>query len=183
MKKILISIIFVLSVFNFMPDYAMAAEAGCTPTGPYNTITGKLCPVGPVVVCPYGDVYSTLTGKLCTTWVGGGTAINSNSNLPLVIKTSRTLPDTRFGSNYSAKLVASGATGSYDWTLFSGALPAGLTIKQQGSQVCVQTPCIINPHAVISGKPNRSGKYEFSLKVVSGKQQASKDFSIEVTNR
>ena len=38
---------------------------GCSSAGPYNVLTGKLCPVVTTVDCAAGDLFSVLTGKAC----------------------------------------------------------------------------------------------------------------------
>jgi hypothetical protein len=54
------------------------------------------------------------------------------------------LPASEIGAAYSAALQANGGTGSYTWSLKSGALPAGLSFASNG---------------VISGTPTASGNF------------------------
>ena len=49
---------------------------------------------------------------------------------PLSVSTSR-LPGTTVGSAYDATLTATGAWGSYTWSVASGRLPAGLSLNAQ----------------------------------------------------
>lgn len=179
MKKISVLVIFILGIFNFVPMYASASDEGCTPAGPYSTITGKLCVTGPITMCPEGDKYSRVTGKLCNFWQG---AASNGKTLPLVFATKKIPNNIRFGEKYSTDMFATGGTGQYTWTVSSGSLPPGLELNQYGPVVCIKAPCVSNPRAVISGRATRSGVYGFTLKVVSGLQQATRSFSIVVTN-
>jgi hypothetical protein len=67
---------------------------------------------------------------------------------PLAIGTA-TLPATTTGSSYDSTLSASGAWGSYNWSLSSGSLPTGLSLNPQTG--------------VISGTPSVAGTSSFTV--------------------
>ena len=47
------------------PTPTPPAGSGCSSAGPYNVLTGQLCPVITTVDCAVGDLFSVLTGKAC----------------------------------------------------------------------------------------------------------------------
>jgi hypothetical protein len=69
---------------------------------------------------------------------------------PLTISSSSPTGATQ-GSAYQATLMAAGAWGSYNWSISSGSLPAGLSLNQQTG--------------VISGTPTGSGSSSFTVQV------------------
>ena len=69
----------------------------------------------------------------------GGTWANGTRNYTLVIAEApviaispENLPDGRVGAAYDTDLTASGGTGPYNFTVTTGALPAGLTLSNSG---------------------------------------------------
>jgi hypothetical protein len=68
---------------------------------------------------------------------------------PLTITTTA-LPNATLGISYSAALTASGGTTPYDWTITSGALPAGLNLSSNGA---------------ITGTPSVPGNFTFAVRV------------------
>ena len=68
-----------------------------------------------------------------------------------ILITSTTLPDATVAIPYSGQLTATGGPGSYFWTLSSGSLPVGLTLK--------------GTTGLISGTPNSAGISTFSVTV------------------
>src|SRR4030095_10954085 len=66
---------------------------------------------------------------------------------PVVISTT-SLPAGTVSVAYSAALTATGGTGSYSWSLASGALPNGLSLSSSG---------------VLSGTPSLAGAFTFAL--------------------
>jgi M6 family metalloprotease-like protein len=115
-------------------------------------------------------------------WQGDTSATNSVLVLPmgrpysvtavfdplLTVTTSGTLPASEVGNPYAQSLQASGGTGSYAWSIASGSLPAGLTLRINGQ---------------ITGKPlvTATGTAVFTARVTSGSQQALLPDSITVT--
>ncbi len=180
MKRILDIAVIIFSIFVFNPNVAKAIDEGCTPNGPFSVTTGKPCTPGLFVSCPTGHIYNTTTGKKCTTWYNVGTP--NNPNTALAIKTTSIPSKARFGQTYSAEIVASGGAEHYVWSVSSGALPPGLKLSSP-QIVCIQAPCYSQSNATISGAPTRSGTYKFTVRLVSGTQQATKNYSIAVRTR
>ncbi len=85
---------------------------------------------------------------------------------PAVAIVTSSLSAAVVGSPYARTLAASGGTGSYQWSLQSGALPPGLSLAASGA---------------ISGTPTEAGEFEFTASVSSGAQSASRAFSLTVT--
>jgi parallel beta-helix repeat protein len=85
---------------------------------------------------------------------------------PLAITTT-SLPDGTVGVPYSQALQASGGSGSYSWTLFSGSLPPGLGPLITGG--------------LISGTPTTAATYPFTVQVNDGSTTASQPLSITVS--
>jgi subtilisin family serine protease len=87
-----------------------------------------------------------------------GTAVScvpgSSSTSPTITTTS--LTDGTTGVAYSRSVTATGGTGSYAWSLFSGTLPPGLSITQG------------TPSATLAGTPTTVGTYNFTLQVADG---------------
>jgi len=82
--------------------------------------------------------------------------------------TTTSLPNGMQGTAYQQNLAATGGTTPYHWSLFSGALPAGLTLSSGGS---------------ISGMPTAAGTSNFTAQVTdsSGPQQtATQPLSITI---
>jgi hypothetical protein len=99
---------------------------------------------------------------------GGGQSFSIGVTIAasLITINTGTLPAAATGTFYSTTLSAGGGTAPYTWRLFSGSLPAGLTL---------------DPTGVISGTPNTVGTFSFSITVtdaVGG--STSKSFSITV---
>jgi Putative Ig domain len=68
----------------------------------------------------------------------------------LVVTTGTDLPTAHDGTAYSVKLAADGGITPYTWSLTSGTLPAGLTLRTNGT---------------IDGTPSADGTYGFSVQV------------------
>jgi hypothetical protein len=64
--------------------------------------------------------------------------------------TTTSLPSGEIGAAYSFKLSGSGGTGTYVWTLSTGALPTGLTLSSRG---------------IISGTPSAAGILAVTLEL------------------
>ncbi len=77
------------------------------------------------------------------------------------------LPDGLAGAAYSATLSAVSGSGSYTWSLASGALPAGLSLSSAG---------------VISGTPSASGSSTFTVRVTDASSAtATRTFTLSVS--
>ena len=86
--------------------------------------------------------------------------------VPVVMESTDPRPAGVMGATYSDQLVATGGTGTFTWTLRSGALPAGVTLSSTG---------------VISGIPAATGNYSFIVRASSGINFADQSLSISVT--
>ncbi|MGD0352445.1 MAG: ice-binding family protein [Dehalococcoidia bacterium] len=82
--------------------------------------------------------------------------------------TTTTLPDGTTGVYYPGPLSASGGTGSYTWSLYSGSLPGGLHIV--GSNL-TGTPTVVN----MSG-------FNFALQANDGTQATYQNFTLIVSS-
>lgn len=65
-------------------------------------------------------------------WTAAGVTGTPLTPLPLSISTPAILPAGRVGVVYSAQLMATGGTAPYLWSLSSGSLPQGLSLKADG---------------------------------------------------
>jgi hypothetical protein len=72
--------------------------------------------------------------------------------------TTTTLPSATQGTAYSATLAATGGTTPYTWSIYSGALPTGLTLSTGGA---------------ISGTPSVSGVFQATFEVADAASQSS----------
>jgi hypothetical protein len=89
--------------------------------------------------------------------------------LPPLTITTTNLPDTTVGAIYSAALAATGGNTPYTWSITSGALPAGLSLKPDGT---------------LAGNPSTPGTSTFTVQVADASQptqSASHSFSVNVT--
>ena len=106
------------------------------------------------------------TALTCTLTVDEASQVGAAFELiPVVIETT-TLPNARVGLAYSAALQASGGTGSFTWTLVSGALPAGLNLNALSG--------------AIEGTPGAPGTFTFTVRVTSGSVSAERTFTLAV---
>jgi len=83
-----------------------------------------------------------------------------------------TLPNAVEGEPYDATITASGGTGAgYAWTVVSGALPAGLTLRASGT-----------PSTTLSGTATEHGTFNFTVQVSdSSGNTAAEAFALDVT--
>lgn len=81
--------------------------------------------------------------------------------------TTKSLPEGKEGSPYTAVLEATGDP-TIRWSIISGSLPEGLTFSG----------------AVISGNPNRTGSFSFTIQAENGNAPAAaKEFTITVSDK
>ncbi len=75
------------------------------------------------------------------------------------------------GENYNATLEASGGTEEgYRWTVSSGSLPDGLTLRANGT-----------PSTRLSGTPEAAGTFDFTVEVKDSRETtASQSFTVEI---
>ncbi len=87
----------------------------------------------------------------------------------LVITTPATLPIGSVGLPYTISLVASGGSGSYQWKITSGNLPAGMALSSNTG--------------ALSGTPVSSGSFVFTVEVTdSSDHAASQQFSLVIAS-
>ena len=99
---------------------------------------------------------------------GGSDSSGSPAPLPLSIS-STSLPNGEVGTSYSATLAAAGGTKPLQWSITSGALPAGLTLAASTG--------------VISGTPTAAGTSSMGVSVKDSSttpQSSSKSLSITI---
>jgi len=114
----------------------------------------------------------TITGEV----VGYGSAnVQITVGSATLSITTAFLSSGTVGTSYSATVLASGGSDSYNWSVSSGALPPGLSL---GQPVCIAWPC--QTPASISGAPTTAGSYTFTIAVKSGTLSASKQFTITI---
>ena len=100
-----------------------------------------------------------------------GTVISSSASLKVNAAISQLrvtpsqLPDGTVAGAYNSTLSASGGSTPYTWTLFSGALPTGLTLNTAGT---------------ISGTPTTAGTFRFTVQVSDTISSASANLSINI---
>jgi hypothetical protein len=84
----------------------------------------------------------------------------------LLIATANALPPASQGKLYTHAFTLSGGKGPYQWSVIGGRLPAGLTLS---------------PAGVLSGIPNASGKFSFTVRVTdSTRLTTTKIFALAV---
>ena len=97
------------------------------------------------------------------------------------ITTSSPLPSGQVNTSYFAQISATGGAGSYSWSVYSGSLPSGLSLAlAQCTGLGVGASCQVSTG--ISGISTTSGTYLFTLRVSSGSQTASKQFTIVISD-
>jgi hypothetical protein len=82
---------------------------------------------------------------------------------PLVLTTAVSSARAEVGMPFSAGQSASGGSGTYTWSVSKGALPAGVTLANDGT---------------ISGTPTLAGRYAFTLTVTDSESRSK---SVDVT--
>ena len=91
-------------------------------------------------------------------------AFNVNEQAELLTITTQTLPEATIGVPYTTTLYASGGSQPYTWFIEPNALPGGLYLNGD----------------TISGTPEETDTYSFTLKVNDGAQEVTKKLSITV---
>jgi uncharacterized protein YhjY with autotransporter beta-barrel domain len=128
--------------------------------GPYTfTLTAGALPAG-LTMNAAGVISGTPTGSGASSFTVGVTdsigntgsrAYAVNIGTASLTVNPASVPVGTLGSPYSQTLVGTGGTGPYTFSLFSGALPAGLTLSSSG---------------VISGTPTSGGASSFTVRAV-----------------
>lgn len=118
----------------------------------------------------------------------GGTAQTSlsvnvgNINSALTITNISPLPNAKVGNNYFYNFSASGGTGSYDWALYQGPVPQGMSFSTVLPECADTTPnsSSCQPTFVLSGTPTYAYTYRPTVQVTSGGQTIKKQFTLTV---
>ena len=161
---------------NGLQGTAYSASLSATGgTGNYTwTITSGALPSGLTLGSATGTITGTPTAAGTFTFsvqATSGTQTGSRTfvlivGVPVDITTATSLSSGVQGTAYSASLSATGGTGSYAWTITSGALPAGLTLAATTG--------------TISGTPTAIGTFTFTIQASSGGQATSRTFTLAV---
>ncbi len=148
-----------LSASGGTPPFQWTVTSGSLPAGISLSPTGSLSGTPPAAGDPSFSVQVTDSN--------GATDIKSLTLTvaPPVTITTGSLPGGTVGQAYSQTLAASGGSGSYTWTVTSGALPAGLTLSSGGA---------------ISGIPSAAVSSNFTVMAVSSGSSATKALSIVI---
>ena len=129
--------------------YTFAITSGQLPSGLTLSSTGVLS--GTPTVSGSFSVSISITDSS----TGTGAPFSTSSNYTLVINsptlsfTSNSISSGTVGQTYSTTISASGGSAPYTYTLFSGTLPAGLSLSSGG---------------VISGTPTTTGNFTFTVR-------------------
>src|SRR5207244_10021174 len=85
--------------------------------------------------------------------------------LSLAVTTAPLLPGGLWGYAYNTVITAACGSGTYTWTVKSGAPPPGMTFSQGG---------------VLSGWPTDTGTYTFQVGVTDGTQTTGRGMTLHV---
>jgi hypothetical protein len=91
---------------------------------------------------------------------------------PDLVLVTTSLPNGQEGATYEQTLTASGGTPPYQWDVFSGSLPPGLSLSVSGT-----------PSATLSGTPAATGTFNFTVRVRDAgnpQQSHSRPFTITI---
>jgi len=141
--------------------WTLAAGSGPLPAGlgllTSGTISGTPTAVGTSVF----TVQAESGGKTGTKSL----SITIDAALPAVVISTTSLPDATVGAFYSQQLAATGGTGNFTWSLAAGSLPGGIALSSTGA---------------LTGTPAAAGTYNFTVRAVSGSQNATQALSLTV---
>ncbi|MFO0972545.1 MAG: putative Ig domain-containing protein [Phycisphaerae bacterium] len=130
------------------PAYSWSISSGALPAGL------SLSPSGDISGSPTASGTANFVVQVTDSVGCGATAGYSISvNCATIDIGPAALPDGTTGAAYSQTLSATGGTGLLDWSILSGALPAGLSLSPSGD---------------ITGTPTAAGTANFSAQVVDG---------------
>jgi hypothetical protein len=158
----------VLTAVGGVQPYIWSIASGTLPTGlklSGATVSGTPTQSGTSVITIQVQDSSTTPEKASKSFslsvFGGATALSISTG---------TLNSGQVNSAYAASLTATGGTMPYSWSLFSGTLPAGLSLNATSGQ--------------ISGTPTVAGSYPLIVKVTDSSapvQSATKSLTITVS--
>ena len=103
----------------------------------------------------------------------GTYSITVNPPLRLAITNTSPLPSGEAGTPYAQNFFLSGGVAPYTWSVASGKLPAGLTLRS--------TDAPNDNDNQLAGTPTRAGTFTFTMKVTDGSgQHATRKFSLTI---
>jgi hypothetical protein len=120
-----------LTAINGTLPYTWSIDSGALPAGlGLNTVTGA------ITGTPTTAVSNTITFKVIDNMGGFTTkALNITIVAPLAIGTVSPLANGEVGVVYSRTLSATGGTLPYTWSIFTGTLPAGLSLNSASGAI------------------------------------------------
>ena len=120
------------------------------------------------------------TGETFGGWSGDTVTTNTVVVLPmarpytlfatfgaLVISSATTRPNGVMGASYADTLRVTGGTGTNSWVVTGGALPQGLTLDA--------------PSGIVSGFPQQTGNFTYTVTATSGAQNQGKTFTFSLS--
>ena len=130
----------------------------------------------PIAGSPTRRVAVSLLGVLATAafvtlyGCGGGGGGGGSSMTPSLSVSTTSLPDGQVGTPYSATLAATGGTPSYQWTLASGTLPAGLALTGSTGEITGNPAVAVSSNPITvrvtdASSPAQSSSRSLSLKI------------------
>lgn len=154
-------------IFNKSYSAAVSASGGCTPyqwsilsgAFPAGLVAKPSSSTTSVIISGTPSSTGTYTPTLQVTACGGATF---KVSYKFVIQPPRTvaidtgsLPNGMVGSTYTASVNAIGGCTPYNWTIVSGALPAGVTSKVSSTTTSL----------ILSGTPSAANTYKPTVQV------------------
>lgn len=119
-----------------------------------------------------GRVTALAGGNATVTAVAGAASgaatIAVQTTVPAPAITTTGLPSGQVGSAYDASLAATGGNGSFTWAVTAGSLPNGLSLNATTGR--------------IQGTPTSAGTSNFTVRVSSAGQTASRALSLQVAS-
>jgi hypothetical protein len=127
-----------LAAVGGVTPYAWTVISGTLPAGlTLNGATGAITGTPTVAVTNLALTFK-VTDSSTPALTQSANLTLTNAPAPLVITTT-SLPNGQVGTAYSSSLATTGGTAPYTWTVFSGTLPAGLTLNA-GTGAITGTP-------------------------------------------
>ncbi|MGO4701983.1 putative Ig domain-containing protein [Dyella sp. 2RAB6] len=123
--------------------YTYSLLSGALPPGISLSSAGVISGT-PTTIGPYSFTIRATDGFGFT----GSQAYSVTVNAPAIVFTRTTLPGGQVSVAYSQTVSASGGSGSFTYSLTTGALPAGIALSSAG---------------VISGTPTTAGNFSFTI--------------------
>ncbi len=142
---------------------SLSATSGTLAAGDYTTVTWSIN--GGATALAHGNYSDTVTFSNTVTGASQSRMMTLAVGPPIVTTTNR-LPSGTVGVSYNVALAASGGMTPYAWSLFSGSLPAGLSLSGAG---------------VIGGSPSVATNASFTVQVAGNDGQSStSNFSLTI---